>query len=71
MTQEIAKYFKTLSVKQAASIKGVSKQTLYNNKLKFDWEGPRIVRNAKFNKWEPVVSHKNKKYIDTLDNIVG
>jgi len=47
------KLIESISVSKAAIIKNVSRQTIYNNKEKFDWTSDnRIIPNDKFIKWE-------------------
>jgi hypothetical protein len=42
-----------LTVPEAAKRKGVSRQTIYNNRGAFDWNSGRIIANKRFNNWQP------------------
>lgn len=52
----------TLSIAQAAKIKDVTRQTIYNNINHFDLsESGRIIPNAKFDKWKPQRERRQQK----------
>lgn len=51
----------TYSARELARLKKVSKQTIYNNRENFDWEGPRIINNEKVGKFEPQRKHAKEE----------
>lgn len=62
MNFDLVNNLHTLSQTQAALLKDCSKQTLWNNREKFDWEGSRVVNNKKFKDWHPDKTKINKKF---------
>lgn len=43
-----------ISINEARHLKNCSRQTIYNNRGQFDWDGNRIIRNDKFINWQPL-----------------
>lgn len=57
MQTDMTKINTTLSVAQIAEMKGCSRQTVYNNKDLFDWEGSRIIYNQKAKSFKSKTKH--------------
>ena len=49
-----------ISIGEAVHDKGCTRQTIYNNKDQFDWDGNRIIRNDKYLNWQPLEKGRPK-----------